>query len=324
VQLFKESQGFWHPWEYLKFLNKKGVVWIVCVQHTIAIEENTFVHGRKYLQLGPFSLALAFSPFAVNNALVITPTFNERENIQSIIEAVFAQPKDFDMLIVDDGSPDGTATIVRDLQQKFASTNHKLHLLERKGKLGLGTAYIEGFKFAIVNGYEYVLEMDADFSHDPKDLNHLYLACAEGGADLSIGSRYITGVNVVNWPMSRVLLSYFASAYVRVVTGMPIRDTTAGFVCYRKTVLETLPLDKIKAVGYGFQIEMKFNTWMYKFVIREVPIIFTERVRGQSKLSAGIFKEALLGVVMLKVRSWFKSYKRPLDSRPAVAHGAQG
>ncbi len=257
----------------------------------------------------------------MSNALVITPTFNERENIQSIIEAVFAQPKDFDLLIVDDGSPDGTAAIVKELQQKFSTSSHKLHLLERTGKLGLGTAYIEGFKFALANGYDYVLEMDADFSHDPKDLNHLYLACAEGGADLSIGSRYITGVNVVNWPMSRVLLSYFASAYVRIVTGMPIRDTTAGFVCYKKEVLETLPLDRIKAIGYGFQIEMKFNTWKYRFAIKEVPIIFTERVKGQSKLSAGIFKEALLGVIMLKIRSWFKSYKRPLDSAQGAKHG---
>ncbi len=247
----------------------------------------------------------------MSNALVIIPTYNERENIQSIVEAVFAQPKDFDLLIVDDGSPDGTAGIVKGLQQKYNTQSPHLHLLERTGKLGLGTAYIEGFKFALAKGYDYVLEMDADFSHDPKDLNHLYLACAEGGADLSIGSRYITGVNVVNWPMSRVLLSYFASAYVRAVTGMPIRDTTAGFVCYKRQVLETLPLDNIKAIGYGFQIEMKFNAWMYKFSIKEVPIIFTERVKGQSKLSAGIFKEALLGVIMLKIRSWFKSYKRP-------------
>lgn len=246
----------------------------------------------------------------MSNALVIIPTYNERENIQSIIEAVFAQPKDFHLLIVDDGSPDGTGAIVKSLQARFNTTETKLHLLERSGKLGLGTAYIEGFKFGLSKGYDYLLEMDADFSHDPKDLNYLYLACAEGGAELSIGSRYITGVNVVNWPMSRVLLSYFASAYVRLVTGMTIRDTTAGFVCYHRRVLETLPLDNIRAIGYGFQIEMKFNTWKYGFKIKEIPIIFTDRVKGQSKLSAGIFKEALFGVVMLKIGSWFKSYKK--------------
>ena len=243
----------------------------------------------------------------MSNALVITPTYNERENIEAIIDAVFSQPNDFDLLIVDDGSPDGTADVVKELQNKYNSASVKLHLLQRAGKLGLGTAYIEGFKFGISKGYEYLLEMDADFSHDPKDLNQLYLVCTEG-VDLSIGSRYVTGVNVVNWPMSRVLLSYFASAYVRFVTRMPIHDTTAGFVCYRRKVLETLPLDKIKAVGYGFQIEMKFNTWKYRFKIKEVPIIFTERVRGQSKLSAGIFKEALVGVILLTVRSWFKKY----------------
>lgn len=243
----------------------------------------------------------------MSNALVITPTYNERENIEAIIDAVFSQPNDFDLLIVDDGSPDGTADVVKELQKKYNSASVKLHLLQRAGKLGLGTAYIEGFKFGISKGYEYLLEMDADFSHDPKDLNQLYLVCTEG-VDLSIGSRYVTGVNVVNWPMSRVLLSYFASAYVRFVTRMPIHDTTAGFVCYRRKVLETLPLDKIKAVGYGFQIEMKFNTWKYRFKIKEVPIIFTERVRGQSKLSAGIFKEALVGVILLTVRSWFKKY----------------
>lgn len=246
----------------------------------------------------------------MSNALVIIPTYNERENIQSIIEAVFAQPKDFHLLIVDDGSPDGTGAIVTSLQARFNTAETKLHLLERAGKLGLGTAYIEGFKFGLNKGYDYLLEMDADFSHDPKDLNYLYLACAEGGAELSIGSRYITGVNVVNWPMSRVLLSYFASAYVRLITGMTIRDTTAGFVCYHRRVLETLPLDNIRAIGYGFQIEMKFNTWKYGFKIKEIPIIFTDRVKGQSKLSAGIFKEALFGVVMLKIRSWFKSYKK--------------
>ena len=244
----------------------------------------------------------------MSNALVITPTYNERENIEAIIAATLSQPTNFHVLIVDDGSPDGTADVVKDLQKKYNTTETKLHLLQRTAKLGLGTAYIEGFKFGLAKGYDYVLEMDADFSHDPKDLNQLYVACTEGGADLSIGSRYVTGVNVVNWPMSRVLLSYFASVYVRLITGMSIQDTTAGFVCYRRKVLETLPLDKIKLVGYGFQIEMKFDSWKYGFKLKEVPIIFTERVRGQSKLSAGIFKEAFFGVIQLKIASWFKNY----------------
>ncbi len=243
-----------------------------------------------------------------SNALVITPTYNELENIRPIIDAVFAQPKDFHMLVVDDGSPDGTADIVRELQTKYNVSESRLHLIEREGKQGLGTAYIAGFNFGLTQGYDYLLEMDADFSHDPKDLNYLYLACAEAGADLSIGSRYATGVNVVNWPMSRVLLSYFASKYVRLITGMPIQDTTAGFVCYRRKVLETLLRNKINFAGYGFQIEMKFNTWKYGFKIKEVPIIFTERVHGQSKLSAGIFKEAFFGVIQLTVGSWFKKY----------------
>ena len=244
----------------------------------------------------------------MSNALVITPTYNERENIEAIIAATLSQPTNFHVLIVDDGSPDGTADVVKDLQKKYNTTETKLHLLQRTAKVGLGTAYIEGFKFGLAKGYDYVLEMDADFSHDPKDLNQLYVACTEGGADLSIGSRYVTGVNVVNWPMSRVLLSYFASVYVRLITGMSIQDTTAGFVCYRRKVLETLPLDKIKLVGYGFQIEMKFDSWKYGFKLKEVPIIFTERVRGQSKLSAGIFKEAFFGVIQLKIASWFKNY----------------
>ena len=244
----------------------------------------------------------------MSNALVIIPTYNEKENIEMIVHAVFSLPKDFDLLIVDDNSPDGTAQIVKTLQTKFNAGGTRLHLLQREGKQGLGTAYIAGFKYGLDNGYEFLLEMDADFSHDPKDLTLLYLACAEGGADLSIGSRYLTGVNVVNWPMSRVLLSYFASYYVRLVTGMPIRDTTAGFVCYRRRVLETLLKNKIRFAGYGFQIEMKFNTWKYGFKLKEVPIIFTERVRGQSKLSAGIFKEAFFGVIQLKVQSWFRNY----------------
>lgn len=249
----------------------------------------------------------------MNNALVIIPTYNEKENIEMIINAVFLQPKDFDLLILDDNSPDGTAQIVKVLQNKFNSSGTRLHLIQREGKLGLGTAYIAGFKYGLEKGYDYLLEMDADFSHDPKDLNYLYLSCSEGGSDLSIGSRYATGVNVVNWPMSRVLLSYFASMYVRLITGMPIQDTTAGFVCYRRTVLETLLKDEIKFAGYGFQIEMKFNTWKYGFKIKEVPIIFTDRVRGQSKLSAGIFKEAFFGVIQLTVQSWFKKYMRTAD-----------
>jgi dolichol-phosphate mannosyltransferase len=244
----------------------------------------------------------------VRNAIVIIPTYNEKENISMIIEATFALPKDFDLVIVDDNSPDGTAEIVRDLQKNYNETETRLHLLQRQGKQGLGTAYIAGFHFALEKGYDFILEMDADFSHAPKDLEQLYLECAEGGSDLCIGSRYATGVNVVNWPMGRVLLSYFASAYVRMITGMPIRDTTAGFVCYRRKVLETIPLDQIKFVGYAFQIEMKFITWKYGFKLKEVPIIFTERVRGESKLSAGIFKEAFFGVIQMTIQSWFRKY----------------
>ncbi|HEY5824243.1 MAG TPA: polyprenol monophosphomannose synthase [Cyclobacteriaceae bacterium] len=247
----------------------------------------------------------------MSNALVIIPTYNEKENISLIIEAVFALPKDFHLLIVDDGSPDGTAEIVKQLQQKFNTIQDtKLHLLQRKGKLGLGTAYITGFKYGLDQGYEYLLEMDADFSHDPKDLVKLYLSCVEAGNHLSVGSRYATGVNVVNWPMGRVLMSYFASRYVRIVTGMSIHDTTAGFVCYHRKVLETIQLDKVKFVGYAFQIEMKFKAWKYGFRLAEVPIIFTERTRGQSKMSASIFKEAFFGVIQMTVQSWFRKYPR--------------
>lgn len=247
----------------------------------------------------------------MSNALVIIPTYNEKENIVQIVDAVLAQPKDFHLLIIDDNSPDGTGKMVKELQNKYNQGNEKkLQLMERAGKLGLGTAYIEGFKYALAQGYDYVLEMDADFSHDPRDLVRLYLACAEQGNDLSIGSRYSKGVNVVNWPMSRVLMSYFASRYVRLITGIPIHDTTAGFVCYRRTVLETIQLDKIKFIGYAFQIEMKFLAWKYQFKITEVPIIFTDRTLGQSKMSMGIFKEGFLGVLQMTLRSWFKSYKR--------------
>ncbi len=246
----------------------------------------------------------------MSNALVIIPTYNEKENIQAIVNEVLSLPKDFHLLIVDDNSPDGTPDIVKGLQAKYNALETRLHLLQRAGKLGLGTAYIEGFKFGLKKGYHYLLEMDADFSHNPKDLTRLYLACEEEGHDLAVGSRYSKGVNVVNWPMSRVLMSYFASKYVRFITGLPIHDTTAGFVCYRRTVLETIQLDNIKFIGYAFQIEMKFLTWKYGFKITEVPIIFTDRTLGQSKMSAGIFKEAVLGVLAMSIGSWFKSYKR--------------
>jgi dolichol-phosphate mannosyltransferase len=246
----------------------------------------------------------------VSNALVIIPTYNEKENIQAMVDEVFSLPKDFHLLIVDDNSPDGTGDIIKGLQAKYNTQETRLHLMQRAGKLGLGTAYIEGFKYGLKKGYNYLLEMDADFSHNPKDLTRLYLACEESGNDLAVGSRYSSGVNVVNWPMSRVLMSYFASRYVRLITGMPIHDTTAGFVCYRRAILETIPLDKIKFVGYAFQIEMKFLTWKYKFKITEVPIIFTDRTLGQSKMSAGIFKEAVLGVLSMSIGSWFKSYNK--------------
>lgn len=245
----------------------------------------------------------------MSNAIVIIPTYKERENIRSIIDTVFALPKEFHILIVDDNSPDGTAQIVEQLQLAYNTpTETRLHLLKRPGKLGLGTAYITGFKFALERGYEYILEMDADFSHDPKDLVHLYLSCAEFGSDVSIGSRYATGVNVVNWPMGRVLLSYFASSYVRLITSIPVHDTTAGFVCYSRKVLETIPLDQIRFVGYAFQIEMKFIAWKFGFILKEVPIIFTDRTRGESKMSPGIFKEAFFGVLQMTIQSWFKKY----------------
>ncbi|MGQ1890929.1 polyprenol monophosphomannose synthase [Thermophagus sp. OGC60D27] len=238
--------------------------------------------------------------------LVIIPTYNEKENIEAIIKAVLSQPVTFEVLIVDDGSPDGTAAIVKDLQKQHAG---RLHIIERSGKLGLGTAYITGFKWALTNGYDYICEMDADFSHDPKDLNRLYYACINEKAQLAIGSRYKSGVNVVNWPMGRVLMSYFASVYVRLITGMKIMDTTAGFKCYHRKVLETIKLDKIKLKGYGFQIEMKFSTWKYGFTIIEVPIIFTERQQGASKMSGGIFSEAFWGVIKMKLSSFFKKYE---------------
>jgi len=237
--------------------------------------------------------------------LVIIPTYNEKENIENIIHAVFRQPYDFHILIVDDNSPDGTAEIVKNLQKEFPE---KLFLLERGGKLGLGTAYIEGFKWALDRDYEYIYEMDADFSHNPNDLPKLYQACANEGVDLAIGSRYLTGVNVVNWPLGRVLMSYMASIYVRLVTGLKITDTTAGFKCYRREVLETIELDKIRFKGYGFQIEMKFKAYKSGFTLKEIPIIFINRELGTSKMSGGIFSEAFLGVIKLKIQSLFYHY----------------
>lgn len=241
------------------------------------------------------------------DSLIVIPTYKERENIEKIIRKVFSLPKDFDILIVEDNSPDGTAGIVRSLMPEF---KNRLFMEERSGKLGLGTAYIHGFKWALNKGYEYVFEMDADFSHNPEDLVKLYNTCAENGADMAIGSRYIKGVNVVNWPMGRVLMSYYASAYVRMVTRMKIRDTTAGFKCYKSEVLKAINLDKIRFTGYAFQIEMKFTAWKLGFKIFEVPIIFTDRTEGQSKMSKGIFKEAVLGVISLKLKSLFTKYKR--------------
>ncbi len=237
--------------------------------------------------------------------LVIIPTYNEKENIENIIRAVFDQPVIFNILIVDDGSPDGTAAIVKDLQLSFPE---RLFLLERNGKLGLGTAYIAGFKWGISRQYDYIFEMDADFSHNPNDLPRLYDACANMGADVAIGSRYVSGVNVVNWPIGRVLMSYFASKYVRLITGMKIADTTAGFKCYRREVLETIELDKIKFKGYAFQIEMKFTAYKCGFILKEVPIIFINRELGTSKMSGGIFGEAFFGVIQLKIGSWFRKY----------------
>ncbi|WP_407944240.1 polyprenol monophosphomannose synthase [Marinifilum fragile] len=242
----------------------------------------------------------------MTNRLVIIPTYNEKENIESIVRKVFSLEKAFDILIIEDNSPDGTATIVKNLQKEFS----QLHMIERKGKLGLGTAYIAGFKWALENNYEYVFEMDADFSHNPEDLVRLYEACANQGGDMAIGSRYVSGVNVVNWPMGRVLMSYFASKYVRIVTGMKIHDATAGFKCYTRKVLETINLDKIRFKGYAFQIEMKFTTWKFGFNIIEVPIIFTDRTQGTSKMSGGIFNEAVWGVIKMKLRSFFTNYER--------------
>ncbi len=243
----------------------------------------------------------------MTDKLVIIPTYNEVENIEAIIHKVFSLSTPFDILIIDDGSPDGTAAIVKKLQEIYSE---QLYLEERSGKLGLGTAYIHGFKYALNKGYSYIFEMDADFSHNPDDLVKLYHACSDDNYDLAIGSRYSNGVNVVNWPMGRVLMSYFASKYVQFITGMPVNDATAGFKAYKRIVLETIKLDKIRFVGYAFQIELKFLTWKYGFKMKEVPIIFTDRQKGQSKMSPKIFKEAFFGVMSMKIGSWFQHYNR--------------
>lgn len=243
----------------------------------------------------------------MSDSVVIIPTYNEKENIERIIRKVFSLQKDFHILIVEDNSPDGTAEIVKGLMKEFPD---RLHMEERKGKLGLGTAYIHGFKWALNKGYGYIFEMDADFSHNPEDLIRLYEACTKGGSDVAIGSRYIKGVNVVNWPMGRILMSYFASVYVRIVARIPIRDTTAGFMCYKREVLEAIDLDRIKFTGYAFQIEMKHTAWKLGFKIVEVPIIFTDRTEGESKMNKSIFREAIFGVIELRLRGMFKKYDR--------------
>lgn len=243
----------------------------------------------------------------MSDSLVIIPTYNEKENIEKILRFVFSLRKDFHVLIVEDNSPDGTAEIVRDVMKDFPG---RLFMEERKGKLGLGTAYIHGFKWGLSKGYDYIFEMDADFSHNPEDLLKLYEACAVNGADLAVGSRYIKGVNVVNWPMGRILMSYYASAYVRMVTRIKVRDTTAGFVCYTRKVLVAINLDRIRFIGYAFQIEMKYTAWKLGFRIFEVPIIFTDRTEGQSKMSSGIFKEAILGVISLRFRNIRKIHRK--------------
>lgn len=242
----------------------------------------------------------------MDKRLVIIPTYKEKENIENIIRAVY-ELIDVHILIIDDNSPDGTADIVKNLMKEFPD---RLFIEERTGKLGLGTAYIHGFKWGLARGYDFIFEMDADFSHDPHDLERLYNACVEQKADLAIGSRYCSGVNVLNWPMSRLLMSYYGSMYVRTVLGVPIKDTTAGFKCYRATALRTVDFDQIHHIGYGFQIEMKFTMWKLGYKIVEVPIIFRDRTKGVSKMSSGIFKEAIFGVIGLKIRSWFRKWER--------------
>ena len=246
-----------------------------------------------------------------SDSIVIIPTYNEKENMENIIRAVFSLDKCFHILVIDDGSPDGTAMIVKKLQDK--EFGDRLFLIERQGKQGLGTAYIAGFKWALQHQYEYVFEMDADFSHNPNDLPRLYAACHDDGADVAVGSRYVTGVNVVNWPMGRVLMSYFASQYVRFVTGISVHDTTAGFVCYSLRVLKTIDLDKISFKGYAFQIEMKYTAYRIGFKIKEVSVVFVNRREGTSKMSGGIFSEALFGVMRLRLDGWFKKYPKPVE-----------
>jgi len=243
----------------------------------------------------------------MSDSLVIIPTYNEKENIQAILSEILALEPDFDVLIVDDNSPDGTANLVVESQGLFPE---RIHLLKRPEKNGLGTAYITGFNYALDRDYQYIFEMDADFSHSPRDLVSLLDTCKNEGFDMAVGSRYVKGVNVVNWPLGRVLMSYLASVYVKIVTGLPISDATAGFKCYRRKVLETISLESIKFVGYAFQIEMKFKAWKYGFKIKEVPIIFINRQQGESKMSTGIFKEAFFGVVQMKFASFFKKYTR--------------
>lgn len=256
-----------------------------------------------------FVTTTSFEDMNRSDSIVIIPTYNEKENIEKIIRAVFGLEQAFDILIIDDGSPDGTAAIVKGLMaDEFAD---RLHLIERQGKLGLGTAYIAGFKWSIEHQYDYIFEMDADFSHNPNDLPRLYSACHDEGYDLAIGSRYITGVNVVNWPIGRVLMSYFASKYVRFVTGFKVHDTTAGFKCYKRRVLETIDLDAVRFKGYAFQIEMKFTTYKCGFKIKEVPVIFVNRVEGVSKMNGGIFGEAFFGVMRLRLDGWLKKYPKP-------------
>jgi dolichol-phosphate mannosyltransferase len=238
--------------------------------------------------------------------IVIIPTYKEKENIEAIIKSISSLNTSFDILIIDDNSPDGTAGIVKNMQPSFPN----LHIIERPGKMGLGTAYVAGFKWALEKGYDYVYEMDADFSHDPRDLERLFIACKDEGADVAIGSRYISGVNVVNWPLARVIMSYAASIYVRIVTGMRVMDTTAGFMCYKREVLENIKPEHIRSVGYGFQIEMKFTAWKLGYKIAEVPIVFTDRKLGASKMSGGIFNEALWGVLKMKGRSLFTKYHK--------------
>ena len=243
----------------------------------------------------------------MSDSLIIIPTYNEKENIENIIRKIFSLEKSFHILVVEDGSPDGTAKIVKNLQNEF---NDSLYIEERSCKLGLGTAYIHGFKWALNHDYQYIFEMDADFSHNPDDLIKLYNACDKQGGDVSIGSRYVNGVNIVNWPMSRLLMSFFASKYVKLITGMPINDATAGFKCYRRKVLETINFNKIQFVGYAFQIEMKFKSWKYGFNIVEVPVIFTDRTQGDSKMSSGIFMEAIFGVIQMKLKSLFRKFDK--------------